>query len=454
MATTATAATHPGLSRRLGFWSSIGFVIGMTIGSGIFRTPAVVAARAGAPLPALFVWVVGGLVTMCGALSVAALATSSTDTGGIYAYLRDGWGRAPAFVFAWAELVLISSAGVAGIAAVFGEYALRSFGYDPAAYPHGAQYVAATAIAITTVANVRGVRVGAAVTGLSTIAKFSALAFLVGASLVLGGRAGASTLHFASSPATAHPGLFGLAFISVLWAYDGFADLPFIAGEVVDAERTVPRAIIMGTLAIIGIYLAANAAYLYVLPIDRVVVSPLIAADAMNALFGTRAAGFVAVAVMLSTLGAVNSHMLGIPRIFFAAGHDGIFFSGLARVHPRYRTPYVSIMLIGAMGIAFELLGTFEQLADTFILAIWPFYGLAVASLYKRRQGADARQHRVPGYPIVPGIFIGACVYLVGSALLADPVWTSVTFAIVLAGAPVYYVMFGRRREQIPPPAV
>src|SRR3982750_4140540 len=165
------------LSRRLGFWSSIGFVIGMTIGSGIFRTPAVVAARVADPRMSLVVWLVGGIVTMCGALSIAELATMTTDTGGIYVYLRDGWGRAPAFVFAWAELVLISSAGVAGIAAVFGEYTLRSFGYDPATHPHAAQYIATAAIAATTLANVRGVRVGAAVTGFSTIAKFSALAF-------------------------------------------------------------------------------------------------------------------------------------------------------------------------------------------------------------------------------------------------------------------------------------
>jgi len=445
----ATSTAAPRLSRRLGFWSSIGFVIGMTIGSGIFRTPAVVAARTGDARVTLAVWLIGGIVTMCGALSIAELAAITTDTGGIYAYLRESWGRGSAFVFAWAELVLISSAGLAGIAAVFGEYTLRSLGYDAAAYPHAAQYIAAGAIAATTIANVVGVRVGAAVTGLSTVAKFSALAFLVTASTVLGARAGGSTTHFVASAAPAAARAFGLAFISVLWAYDGFADLPFIAGEVVNAERTVPRAIITGTLLIIGIYLAANVAYLYVLPFSQVVQSPLIAADTMQAIFGQWGVSFVAVAVMLSTLGAVNSHMLGIPRIFFAAADDGIFFRRLAKVHPRYHTPYVSIILIGVMGIAFELLGTFEQFADTFILTVWPFYGLAVAGLYRMRSRTPRTTgYRVPGYPIVPGIFIAACVYLVGSALVDDPRWTTITFAIMLADVPVYSMFFASRQRE------
>jgi amino acid transporter len=349
---------------------------------------------------------------------------------------------APAFVFAWAELVLISSAALAGIAAVFGEYALRSLGVDAGAHPYMARHVAAAAIAATTLANVIGVRVGAAVTGASTVAKMGALMFLVGASFALGSHAGGSAAHLAPAGGT-EPALFGLGFISVLWAYDGFSDLPFVSGEVIDAGRTVPRAIVAGTLVITAIYLAANVAYLYVLPIDRAARSPLIAAETMQALFGRAGASFVAVAVMISTLGAVNAHMLAIPRIFFAAADDGIFFAPLARVHPAYRTPYVAILLIGVMGIAFELMGTFEQLADTFVLTVWPFYGLAVAGLYRlRRRSRQTNGYRVPGYPLVPAVFILACIYLVGSALADNPRWTATVFAIVLAGAPIYYVAF------------
>ncbi len=441
MRTSVTADAS--LSRRLGFWSSIGFVIGMTIGSGIFRTPAQIAARVPDPTLMLAVWVLGGAVTLCGALSIAELAAALPETGGVYVYLRESWGRGTAFTFVWSELVLIRAAGLSGIATVFGEYTLRSIGYDPAVHAGAADAVAVGIIIFATLTNIRGVQAGAAMIGLSTIAKFSALAFMVLASFLLGGRAGASVTHF-SGDAPVQAGLFGLAFISVLWAYDGFADLGYLAGEITDPGRTLPRAIIGGTLAIIAIYLGANLAYLYVFPIDRLAASPLIAADTMGALFGRIGVSFVSVVVVLSTFGAVNADLLGAPRIFFAAGEDGLFFKPLARLHRRYRTPHVSILLSAVLGIVFVLSGTFEQLADTFVISIWPFYGLAVAGLYRlRRQRPDlARPYRVPGYPVVPAVFIAACVYLVASALVEDPLWTGVTFGIILAGVPVYYIAF------------
>jgi amino acid transporter len=443
-----SAGSGERLARRLGFWSSIGFVVGMTIGSGIFRTPAQIAARVPDPTLMLAVWVLGGVVTLCGALSIAELSAALPETGGVYVFLRESWGRGTAFTFVWSELVLIRAAGLSGIATVFGEYALRSAGYDPVVHAGAADAVAVGAIICATIANIRGVQAGATMTGLSTIAKFSALAFMVLASFLLGGHAGASVTHFAAG-APVQAGLFGLAFISVLWAYDGFADLAFLAGEITNPGRTLPRAIIGGTLAIIVIYVGANLAYLYVLPIDRVAASPLIAADTMGALFGRIGVSFVSIAVMVSTFGAVNADLLGAPRIFFAAADDGLFFKSLARVHPRYKTPHISILLGAMLGIAFVLTGTFEQLADTFVLAIWPFYGLAVAGLYRlRRTRPDLpRPYRVPGYPVVPAIFAAACVYLVASALFEDPLWTGVTFGIILAGVPVYYLTFRKSQN-------
>jgi len=433
------------LSRRLGFWSSIGFVIGMTIGSGIFRTPAQIAARVPDPAAMLAVWGLGGAVTLCGALSIAELAAALPQAGGLYVFLREGWGRGTAFVFTWSELVLIRAAGLSGIASVFGEYALRSFGYDPVLHPAAADYCAVAAIIVATLTNVRGVQTGALMTGMTSAAKFAALAAIAVVALLFGSRAGASPAHFVAGGQPVHAGLFGLAFISVLWAYDGFADLSFLAGEVTNPQRTLPRAIVAGTLAIITIYLTANAAYLYVLPIGQVAKSPLIAADTMAALVGGVGASFVSIVVAISTFGAVNSDLLGAPRIFYAAAEDGLFFKTLGRVHPTYRTPYISILFSALLGIVFVLTGTFEQIADTFVLAIWPFYGLAVAGLYRLRHRTDlTRPYHVPGYPIVPAIFIAACIYLVVSALVGDPVWTSVTFAIMLAGVPVYYVVFTR----------
>jgi len=436
------------LERRLGFWSSVGFVVGMTIGSGIFRTPAQIAARVPDPALMLGVWLLGGIVTLCGALSIAEMASAQPQAGGLYVYLREAWGRGAAFVFTWSELVLIRAAGLGGIATVFGEYFLRSFGYDPATHPAAADYVAVAAIAVATATNVRGARAGAMLTGLSSAAKFGALAFVVCVAFLAGHPEGGGAAHFFASGPPVGAGAFGLALISVLWAYDGFADLAFLGGEVVDAGRTIPRALIGGTLAIVAIYIGANAAYLWVLPLDSIARSPLIAADTMAQVFGSMGVTFVSVVVMVSTFGAVNADLLGAPRIFFAAADDGLFFRSLARVHPRYKTPHVSIVLSGALGVLFVLTGTFEQLADTFVLAVWPFYGLAVAGLYRlRRLKPDLpRPYRVHGYPIVPAVFVAAVLYLVGSAFATDPMWTAVTFGIILAGVPVYLVAFARRR--------
>jgi amino acid transporter len=432
------------LVRRLGFWSSIGVVIGITIGSGIFRTPAVIATRVPDPLPMLMVWVLGGLISLCGALAVAELAASFPRTGGWFVFLREGWGRLAGFLFGWAELVLIRASATGAIATVFSEYLQRSLGYDPATSGL-TDIIAAVAIIVAAAINIRGAQIGAAVASASTVAKFGALTFLTLAAFLIGGP-GASTANFAASSAAVDPGLFGLAIISVLYAYDGFADLAFASGEVKDPQRTLPRAIIGGTLAIIAIYLAANTAYLYVNPIERLAQSPLIAADTMQAIVGRFGVAFVSVVVTVSTFGALIGIMLTAPRaprVFFAMAEEGLFFKAMASVHPRYHTPYVAIALAAALGIVFVLTRTFEQLADTFVLSIWPFYGLAVAGIYRLRKRPDLpRPYKVPFYPVLPAVFIAGVAYLVGNALVTDPLWTSVTFAIVLAGVPVYYLVF------------
>jgi amino acid transporter len=439
------SATDGQLVRRLGLWSSIGVVIGITIGSGIFRTPSVIATRVPDPTLMLAVWVLGGLISLCGALSVAELAASLPHTGGWFVYLRAAWGRLAGFLFGWSELVLIRASATGAIATVFSEYLQRSFGYTPAATR--TNFIAAAAIVFAALVNIRGARLGAAFTSASTAAKFGALALITLLAFLAGGP-DASFSNFASSAAPVDAGLFGLAIISVLYAYDGFADLAFAAGEVKDPQRTLPRAIIGGTLAIVAIYLAANLAYLYVNPIDRLAQSPLIAADTMAAVTGRVGVAFVSVVVTISTFGALIGIMLTAPRVFFAMADEGLFFKAMARVHPLYGTPYVAITLAGMLGIAFVLTRTFEQLADTFVLSIWPFYGLAVAGLYRLRRRPDLpRPYKVPGYPVLPAVFIAGVAYLVGNALFTDPVWTTVTFAIVLAGVPVYYVCFARQRR-------
>ena len=446
MPTSVSPSPSATLERRLGLWAAVGVVIGVTIGSGIFRTPASIADRVPDPTWMLAVWLIGGVLSLCGALSVAELAASLPHTGGWYVYLREAWGRLAGFLFGWSELVLIRASSAGAIATVFSEYLLRSLGFDPQANPGATDYVAAVAIVVAAAINIRGVQIGAAFTGLSTIAKFGALALLVLAVFLLGGSAGGTVANFTTTGGAVDPSLFGLALISVLWAYDGFADVSFAAGEIRDPQRTLPRAIIGGTIAIVAIYLAANAAYLFVSPVDRIADSRLIAADTMQVIFGGAGVALVSVVVTISTFGALIAIMLAAPRVFFAMAEDRLFFRTVALVHPRYKTPYVAISLAAALGVVFVLTRTFEQLADTFVLSIWPFYGLAIAGLYRLRRTRPElpRPYRVPGYPVLPALFIAAVIYLVGNALISDPVWTGLTFAIVLAGVPVYFAFFAR----------
>ena len=435
------------LPRSLGLLSAIGLVIGITIGSGIFRTPAGIAERVPDPMWMLGVWVIGGVLALCGALALAELAAALPSTGGLYVYLREGWGRMPAFLFGWAQLVLVRASATGGIASVFGAYALRSLGYDPAEHPTTSNLIAAGAIVFAMTMNILGVRLGAAIVGLSTIAKYGALAVLVALSFAIGGAHGASSTNFTMAAGTVEAGLFGLALISVLWAYDGFADLSYAAGEVKDPQKNLPRALIIGTSAIVAIYLAANLAYLYVQPVGAMAKSPLVAADTLQTLMGQAGVGLISIVVMISTFGSVNGSMLVNPRIFFAMADDRLFFKSVAKVHPKYQTPYVAITLNAALGVFFVLTRTFEQLADTFVLTMWPFYALSVAAIYRLRVTRPDlnRPYKAFGYPVVPAVFILGAIYLVGNALINEPLWTAVTFGIVLLGVPVFLLMFRRQ---------
>jgi amino acid transporter len=396
--------------------------------------------------------VVGGAITLCGALSIAELAAAFPKTGGLYVYLRESWGRMAAFLFGWAQLVLIRAAAVGSIATVFGEYFLRSMGIDPIVHERAADYVSSAAIVFASLVNIFGVQWAAVFVGVSSAAKFGALACLVVVSFLMGSGHGGSLSHLTASGGEVHAGLFGLALVSVLWAYDGFADLSFAGGEVKDPQRTLPRALILGTIGIILIYLSANAAYLFVSPIETVAQSRLIAADTMFALFGQIGVSLVSIVVMISTFGSLNGTMLANPRIFFAMADDRLFFQSVARVHPRFKTPHVAIALAGAMGVAFVLAGTFEQLTDAFVKAMLPFYALSVAGIYRLRQSRPdlPRPYRVAGYPIVPVVYIFGVIYLIANALLTDTVLTSIVFGIVLLGIPVYYLFFSPRREAAP----
>jgi APA family basic amino acid/polyamine antiporter len=443
-------APQQSLQRRLGLWSAVAVLVGSTIGSGIFRSPAGVADKLPGPLPMMAVWVAGGLFALCGALALAELSGAFPETGGAYVFIREGFGRLPAFLFGWAELTLIRAASLGAISTTFSEYFLRVLGFNPSVEPYATyvHYVAAVAIALTATFNYVGVKWSSLVLNVTTLAKYGGLLFIIVLAIAFGLPSTGGHFTPAVPEGSFHIAAFGLALVSVLWAFDGWADLSFVSGEVKDPRRTLPRAIIIGTLAVIVIYLLANIAYLAVMSVEEIRHSKLVAADVAQRLVGAPGVIFVACTVMLSTFGTLNATLLTAPRIFFAMADDGLFFRRVAAVHPRYGTPYVSILLTTGLGIVFVLVRDFEHLADTFVTAVVPFYALAVASIFVLRKRPDYDPpFRAPLYPIVPALFILATLFLLGNAII-DPTSRWGTLAVlgaILVGIPVYYLTVGRR---------
>jgi len=461
MATTTIPSSRPStpasgsatLRRQLGLWSAVAVLIGSTIGSGIFRSPAGIADKLPGPLPLMAVWVAGGLFALCGALTLAELSGALPETGGAYVFIREGWGRLPAFLFGWSELTMIRAASLGAISTTFAEYALRVLGYDPSIAPYSdwVHYVAAVAIVLTATFNYVGLKWGALVQNLTTLAKYGGLLFIIVLALAIGLPRTGGHYAPAAPEGSFHIAAFGLALVSVLWAFDGWADLSFVAGEVKEPRRTLPRAIIIGTVAVIVIYLLANLAYMAVMPVGEIRHSQLVAADVAQRLVGLPGVVFVAATVMLSTFGTLNGTLLTSPRIFFAMADDGLFFRKVAAIHPRFGTPYVSILLVAALGVVFVMLRTFEQLADTFVTAIVPFYALAVAAIFIfRKRASYDPPFRTPLYPIVPALFILATLFLLVNAII-DPGSRWGTLAVlggILVGVPVYYLTVGRRASR------
>jgi basic amino acid/polyamine antiporter, APA family len=425
------------LPRHLGLGSAMAVLVGSTIGSGIFRVPAGVAERLHEPGPVLVAWVVGGLVALFGALTYAELAAALPRSGGVFAYILEGFGPLPAFLFGWSELTVIRASALGAISTILAEY----LGYFIRLTPDQVRYVAAAGILFVGTLNYVGVNSAAAVMNLTTIAKYGALAALG----LLAFTAGSGSFsHFTPAwQGGVNLSLMGTALIAIMWTYDGWADLSFMGGEVKDPARTLPLALILGTAAIVLVYLLLNVAYVYLVPLPEMAGSKLIAATAADRipLFAGAGGAVVSGIVMLSCFGSLTGSMMTGPRIFFAMADRGLFFRGIARVSPRFQSPSVAIWLATALGVLYVLFNDFQQLADKFILGIWPFYALAVAAVFVlRRTRPDLpRPYKTWGYPVVPLLFLIASVAMVVNALWTDPVNTGITFAIILAGIPVYF---------------
>jgi APA family basic amino acid/polyamine antiporter len=440
------------LPRRIGLWSAAMVVVGSTIGSGIFRSPKEIASNVPGTLPMLGVWVLGGLFALCGALSVSELASAYPATGGLYAFMREGWGRLGAFLFGWSQITILRAAGLGAIAITFAEYFLRLLGFDPSVAPYNqyAHYLAAVAVLVTAVFNIVGVRWGTAVNALTVVAKYGALCFIILAAFALG----LPQTHGHYTPlvpaCSLHLGGIGLALVAVLWVYDGWGDVSYVAGEISHPHRNIPRAIIGGTLAVCAIYLLANIGYLAVMPVDQIRTSKLVAADVAQQLLGRPGAVLMSATVMLSAFGTLSANLLTNPRILFAMADDGMLFKPAARIHPKYQTPYVSVLLIACLGVVYVLFLNFDQLADTFVVGILPFYGLVVAAIYRlRRRPGYAPPFSTPGYPWVPALFISSVIFLLANALVDSKtrVGTLAVFTLIAAGIPVYALTCGRPKS-------
>jgi amino acid transporter len=446
-------ARDSSLPRRLGMWSAIAVLVGSTIGSGIFRSPAGIADKLPGPLPLLAIWLTGGIFALCGALTLAEVAGAFPQTGGVYVFIRESWGRLPAFLFGWAELILIRAAALGAISTTFSEYFIRVLGHDPRLAPYNryVHYVAAIAILLTATFNYVGIKWGALVQNVTTLAKTGALILIIVVALALGLPQTGGHFTPVVPPGSFNIARFGLALVSVLWVYDGWADVSFVGGEVKDPERNLPRVLIFGTSIVIALYLLANVAYLAVLPVQEIRHSKLVAADVADRVVGAAGVAFVSLAVMVSTFGTLNGSVMTGSRILFAMAADGGLFKPIAIVHPRFQTPGVAIALEAGLGVVFVLLGTFEQLADTFVTAIVPFYALAVGSVFIFRRRPEYKPpFRVPGYPVVPVIFIVATIMLLGNAII-DPgsrVATLAVIGVILLGIPVYFAKAAMQRAE------
>ena len=478
-------SSSPTLLRSLGLFTTITMVVGAVIGSGIFRKPGIMAAEVGSPGLLLAVWLLAGIITLFGALTNAEVAAMLPETGGQYIYFDRMYGPFVGFLYGWAVFAVIQSGSIAAIAYVFAEYAtqfvhlpelsapLAAWSFhlpcigDVAPFQEiGTKGVAAALILLLTTVNYFGIRFGGLVQNIFTVAKVTAMLLLVLGAFLL--PTGGSLHNLTTTSAVLHPhGLLLVAAIAAalqgaFWAYDGWNSLTFIAGEIKDPQRTLPRGLFFGMLIVITVYLLINLAYAYVLPVDVMARSKLVAADVAERCF-TGGGRWIAAAVMISTFGTANSTILTTARVYFSMAHRNVCPSFLGHAHPRFRTPAASLLVQAVWSILLLFSGTFDTLTDTLIFVSWIFYAASAYGVFvlRRREPHTPRPYRVPGYPLVPCVFIlVALLYLVltvyndiaayrAAVAAGKPALIDSAFgvALVLAGAPIY--LYYRRRAKL-----
>jgi len=446
---TPTQSESQDLRRVIGLTGGIALIVGITIGSGIFRTPPTIAGLVPNPLVIMGLWTAFGLISICGALAVAELSTLLPKAGGVYVFLREAYGDAAAFVFGWLYVLVTTPAAVASLATVFAEFLLNLLGVSPNTLD--VQLIAIAAIAALTIANLLGARVGTGVSEVTTLVKVVALAAIILGAFLLGD----GHLSHITEGGTVQGGGLARAVAAVIWTYDGWIAVSMIAGEVVAPERLMKRIIIVGMLVIVTLYIGANLAYLYIMPVSTMAQQKeAIARTVITAIAGRGAGVAIMFAIMTSIFGALNGNLLMKPRVAYAMARDGLIFSFLGRTHPRRSTPWAAVVIVGAVSIVMVLiLKDFDTLTTYFVVVEWAALIFAVGAVFvlRRKLPLAPRAFRTPGYPLVPLLFV------VGTVTgLTAIVWGQINvgnfspiygLGIAAAGFPIYHLWQRMKRS-------
>jgi APA family basic amino acid/polyamine antiporter len=425
----------PQLRRELRLRDGAAMVAGTIIGSGIFLVPSTVAGELGSLAAVLLLWIVGGVLTLFGALSLGELGAAFPGAGGIYIYLEKAYGRAVGFLYGWAALVAMESGAVATLGAAFGIYLAQFLPLSSAER----KLASVGCVLVLTTVNCVGLKTGKLVQNVFTATKIVGLTAII---VVLLTHTQSHVLSENFWPERAHfaPSAFATAMIAVLWAYQGWHSVCYVASEFRNPERDLPRSLLVGTLIVGAAYVLANVAYYAVLSPADIRGADRVAAAALMRATGPAAGSLVSLLIMISIFGATNGTALTAARAYYAMAEDGLFFKAVARVHPRFHTPVVALVLQGAWASVLVLAGTFQQLFTYVIFTSWIFYAIAVAGVLvlRRKQPELRRPYRVPGYPWVPLIFVIAAAGLTANTIVGDFVHSMIGIGVVLVGLPVY----------------
>jgi APA family basic amino acid/polyamine antiporter len=430
--------------RALGPFDATMLVIGAIIGAGIFINPYIVAQRLDSGFLVLAAWAAGGAIAMAGAFAFAELGSLFREAGGHYAYLRDAYHPFAGFLYGWALLLMIECGAIAAVAITFAQYALRFVGRaDAATAP-----LAILAIVVVAAVNYMGVKPGSRLLNVFVILKTAALVALIAVGLVMPG-AEEATAEVARPESPPLMIAFGAALIAIMFSYGGWQNLNYVAEEIRNPKRTLPLAVIAGTTVVVIVYLLVNFVYLKAIGHTGLANTMTPAADTVNALLGNAGDRLIALTIAISTFGFLDLTMLAPTRVYYAMAADKLFFPSVARLHPKYQTPSLAIVIQSGWAIILLLTGGYAQLVDYVVFADWIFFGLAAASLFvfrKRYPLTDRPEgtYATPGYPVVPALFVLVAVWIVASVLWTNPVRSGLGVVIMATGVPAY--LFWRRR--------